>query len=64
MILNFTIPSFLFKKKHVTIFYHMAREATATKTVHMLKTKEDWNFAGVLMKAQMCKTFGSFGLGM
>eukprot|EP00957_Ditylum_brightwellii_P172238 13111713-Ditylum_brightwellii.AAC.2 len=57
VILNSTIPSSFLKKKHVAILYHMTREATATKFVHLLKKNDDWNFAYVLTKAKMRKTF-------
>eukprot|EP00957_Ditylum_brightwellii_P158501 12064719-Ditylum_brightwellii.AAC.1 len=54
---NSTISSSFLKKKHIKNSYHMAREATAAKIVHLLKTKGDWIFADVITKAQTWKTF-------
>eukprot|EP00957_Ditylum_brightwellii_P053130 4028356-Ditylum_brightwellii.AAC.1 len=47
VIINFTVPSSLLKKKHVAISYHMAREATTLRIIHSLKTK-DWVYANLL----------------
>eukprot|EP00957_Ditylum_brightwellii_P105412 8036184-Ditylum_brightwellii.AAC.1 len=64
VVLNFTIPSSLLKKKHIAISYHMVREAMVAKIVHPVKTKGDWNVADVLTKPQTRKTFCSLVMGM
>eukprot|EP00957_Ditylum_brightwellii_P211907 15366746-Ditylum_brightwellii.AAC.3 len=64
VILNSTILSSLLKKKLIAILYHMVREATAAKIVHLLKIKGDWNFADFLTKVQTWKAFASLVSGM
>ena len=51
VIMNATLKSSLLKKKHVSISYHMAREAAAAKIIHPIKTRGENNFADVLTKA-------------
>ena len=57
VIQNCTIQDSLLKKKHVTIAYHMTREAAAAGMVHPIKTKSEHNFADILTKAVTGKTF-------
>eukprot|EP00957_Ditylum_brightwellii_P182027 13867725-Ditylum_brightwellii.AAC.1 len=55
VIINSTVPPSLLKKKHIVIFYNMAREATTAHIVHLLKIKGDWNFTDVFTKPQTQK---------
>ena len=57
VIQNSTIKSILLKKKHVAISYHKTCEATASGTVHPIKTGGTINYADVLMKSQDLKNF-------
>ena len=57
VILNATLKSSLLKKKHVSILYHMAKEAVAAKIIHQVKTRGENNFADVLSKALVKNSF-------
>ena len=57
VIQNCTIPESILKKKHISIAYHMTREAAAAGICHPIKIKSEHNFADILTKAVSGKTF-------
>ena len=54
---NVEIPYSLLKKKHVSIAYHMTREAAASGICHPIKINSEHNFADILTKAFSGKMF-------
>ena len=56
VIQNVTIPDSVLKKKHVSIAYHMTREAAAAGICHPIKIKSEHNFPDILTKVVSGKT--------